>query len=142
MGALLRQFVLVLVFLASCGPPPKPELQPAESTKVPIALLVEREISGRVLGKPLLRPFGLATDARGAVYVCDAGNNRIVKFHPDLTPNVEIGGFGTDEGAFNRPSFIVVDYDLNLLVSDEGNRRICRYNSRLQFVEELAFYDD
>ena len=142
MGRLLQQLVLGLVFLASCGRPPKPEPPQSESLKTPVALLVEQEISGRVLGKSLLRPFGLATDARGAVYVCDAGNNRIVKFHPDMTPDVEIGGFGTNEGAFNRPSFIVVDYDLNLLVSDEGNRRICRYNSRLQFVEELAFYDD
>ncbi|MBE9479090.1 MAG: hypothetical protein IMY80_03920, partial [Chloroflexi bacterium] len=72
MGRLLQQLVLGLVFLASCGRPPKPELQPAESTKVPVALLVEQEISGRVLGKSLLRPFGLAIDARGAVYVCDA----------------------------------------------------------------------
>jgi len=142
MSRLLRQLVLVLVFLASCGRPPRPEPPQSEFLKTPIALLVEQEISGRVLGKPLLRPFGLATDARGAIYVCDAGNNRIVKLNPDLTADVEIGGFGTDEGAFNRPSFIVVDYDLNLLVSDEGNRRLCRYNSRLQFVEELAFYDD
>jgi sugar lactone lactonase YvrE len=113
-----------------------------ESPEVPVALLVEKEISGQVLGKSVLRPFGLATDSRGAVYVCDAGNNRIVKFYLDLTPDVEIGGFGTSEGAFNRPTFIVIDNDLNLLVSDEGNRRICRYNSRLQFVEELGFYED
>jgi len=142
MSALLRQLVLVFVFLVSCGHPPKSELKSDKSVEIPVDLLIDMEISGLVFGKPLHRPFGLAVDTRGAVYVCDAGNNRIIKFNSDLTPAVEIGGFGTGEGLFDRPSFIAVDYDLNLLVSDEGNRRICRYNSRLQFVEALEFYDD
>ncbi len=142
MTRLLLQLVLVLIVQASCARPPRQDPQQGERLKAPVALLVEREISGQVLGKRLLRPIGLANDARGAVYVCDAGNNRIIKFRPDLTPDAEIGGSGADEGTFNRPSFIALDYDLNLLVSDEGNRRICRYNSRLQFVEELAFHDE
>ncbi len=142
MSTLPRQLVLVLTLLVSCGhPPPKPKPQQAESSKVPVALLVEKEISGAVLGKPLSRPFGLAVDTRGVVYVCDAGNNRVLKLNLDLTADGEVGGFGASEGLFNQPSFVAVDYDLNLLVSDEGNRRICRYNSYLQFVEALDFYD-
>ena len=51
---------------------------------VPVALVVERVISGDILGKPLRRPFGLAVDVRGHVYVSDAGNSRIIKFNTDM----------------------------------------------------------
>lgn len=141
MSALQKPLSLLIVFfLLSCGHPPRPSLKATDSSKTPVALLIEKEISGVILGKPLRRPFGLAVDARGVVYVSDAGNSRVIRFNADLTPDRDIGGYGAQEGLFDRPSFLAVDHDLSLLVSDEGNRRICRYNSQLQFVEALAFY--
>jgi len=143
MTALQKSLSLLIVFLlSSCGQPPKPPLKVTDLSKAPVALLIQKEISGVILGKPLRHPFGLAVDARGVVYVSDAGNNRVIMFDSDLTPKQDIGGYGAQEGLFDRPSFLAVDHSLSLLVSDEGNRRICRYNSHLQFVEALAFYDD
>jgi hypothetical protein len=142
MRAPRRSLPLLFVFLfLSCSHPPKPSFPTTDNPAVPAALVVEKEISGVILGKPLRRPFGLAVDAGGRVYVSDAGNSRVIKFDPDLKPEREIGGYGAQEGLFDRPSFLTVDRDLSLLVSDEGNRRICRYDSYLQFVEALPFYD-
>ncbi len=142
MNAWPQPFLAVLLLLMSCGRHPQPQLRQESPGATAIELLVEREIAGPLLGKPLQYPRGLAVDSRGLVYVCDAGNNRIIRLDSDLNAEAEIGGLGSHEGAFNRPAFITVDNDLNLLVCDQGNRRICRYNSQLHFVETLPFFDD
>ncbi|MFQ6008300.1 MAG: NHL repeat-containing protein [Candidatus Zixiibacteriota bacterium] len=142
MRVLRRSQPLLFAFLfLSCSHPPKPSFSTDDNPALPAALVVEREISGMILGKPLRYPFGLAVDAGGRVYVSDAGNSRVIKFDPNLKPEREIGGYGAQEGLFDRPSYLTVDRELSLLVSDEGNRRICRYDSYLQFVEALPFYD-
>ncbi|HWR84134.1 MAG TPA: NHL repeat-containing protein [Candidatus Deferrimicrobium sp.] len=133
---------LALLLVVSCSHSPRRNQAIEEQPAAPVSILVEREISGSLLGKPLQRPFALAVDKRGTLYVCDAGNNRIVKFSPKLEAVADVGGFGVTEGLFNRPTFISVDNDLNLLVSDVGNRRICRFNSQLQYVESVRFFDD
>ncbi|MEW5994149.1 MAG: NHL repeat-containing protein [Candidatus Zixiibacteriota bacterium] len=135
-----RATLVLVLLLTSCTRPPQREELPT-AAQVPVAIVVERAISGEILGQRLRRPFGLAVDSRGAGYLVDGGNNRILKFAADLTFTEDIGGFGAAEGLFNRPTYVTIDNELNLLVADEGNRRICRYNSRLEFVETIPFSD-
>lgn len=127
--------------LVSCGGPGQRQFALERPAADPVALLVEQEISGNVLGTRLSRPFGLATDGRGSLFCVDAGNHRIIQFHSDLTPIREIGGHGTAPGLFDSPTFVIIDNDLNLLVTDEGNRRLARYDTRLAFAGDVDFSD-
>ena len=132
-----------MLLISACSKPPS-DFQENVPAAVPLAVLVEREISGPVLGQPLQAPVGLAVDTRGEVYVCDAGNNRLLRFDENLEPRREYGGYGSLEGLFNRPRYIFIDNDLNLLVADVGNRRVSRHNRDLNFVDEIKLvdYDD
>lgn len=107
----------------------------------PIALLVEREIDGAVMGQRLKNPAGIAVDAAGSVYVVDSGNDRLIKFKANFDPIVETAGFGTQSGLLNRPSFVTIDNELNLWVSDEDNRRLSRFDGQLNYVDEIPYYD-
>jgi len=137
-----RYIVAALLFaLAGCGGPSKPK---AEQTAgpVPLTVLAETSISGRILGEVLRSPSGLAVDRLGAVYLVDAGNNRVIRFDRDLNPVRDFGGYGGSTGLFNRPDYVCVDNDLNVLVTDPGNQRISRLDSRLNFVSEIILQDD
>lgn len=109
---------------------------------VPAAVVVERIIEGSVLGVKLSKPWGLATTDDGRLFVTDNGNHRLIEFDSNLQPARDIGGFGSAEGFFNRPTFIAIDQSLNIVVTDEGNRRLCRFNSQLLFVESISVFDE
>ncbi len=138
--ALYLAIALVGVGIAGCGKPSRPA---AESKQVirPVTLLIEQEITGPVLGSSIKRPFGVAVDFRGIIFVCDAGNNRIVKFTSDFAPQDQTPGYGSSEGHLDQPTFITIDNGLNVFVSDVGNRRISRFDSRLYYVDEINLVD-
>ncbi|MBU8934682.1 MAG: NHL repeat-containing protein [candidate division Zixibacteria bacterium] len=132
---------IVALGLLSCGGAKRDQVIDEQAAVVPVALVVEQEIAGVVLGARLSRPFGLAIDGRGSLYCVDAGNHRIIQFHSDLTPVREIGGHGSAAGLLDGPTFAVIDNELNLLVTDEGNRRLARFDNRLTYAGDIAFYD-
>lgn len=67
-------------------------------------------------------PKGVACDQAGNVFVCDAGNNRIVRlFNPDKRVQF-VKHLGL--GVLSHPTHIVLDGDGLLYVSDSGNNRI------------------
>ncbi|MCA1634435.1 MAG: gluconolaconase [Acidobacteria bacterium] len=79
----------------------------------------------------LQNPFGIAVDARGNVYVADAGeSNRLRKIGVDNSVTTLAGGvegFADGAGAsasFNTPSGIAIDARGNLYVADTANNRI------------------
>lgn len=131
----------LLIVVLGCGktPEPGPETAPAE---VPLTVLAEQSISGRIEGEVLQSPAGLAVDRLGAVYLVDAGNNRLIRFDRSLTPVRDFGGYGGAAGLFNRPDYVCVDNDLNVLVTDPGNQRISRFDSKLNFVSEILLEDE
>ena len=130
------------LLLLSCGGPPGPPLENERPPIPPVGLLVEEVVSGPVLGDPLNYPVGLAVGFDGTVFVMDSGNDRLLKFDPSLIPVSEVGGYGTSAGQFSQATFVTVNSGLSLAVSDEGNRRIVSYDSRLNYVDELVFEDD
>jgi len=142
-GRLLKLLgALLLMGGAACGPQSGKIGEQAIPARVPLALLVEATITGEVLGSRLETPSGLAVAPSGHVFVTDAGANRLVRLSADLEGEADIGGYGFAAGLFNHPTFLVIDNALNLLVCDEGNRRVTRYNSRLSYTDEIAFSDD
>jgi DNA-binding beta-propeller fold protein YncE len=77
-------------------------------------------------------PFGVAVDARGNVYVADAGDsNRIRRIAADgaAVTTLAGGAEGFADGAggaasFNTPSALAIDANGNLYVADTSNNRI------------------
>jgi len=67
---------------------------------------------------------GIATDARGDIYVADTGNNRILELSPTGKPLAHWGTRGTRPGQFNEPTRVAVDGQGNIYVADTGNNRI------------------
>ena len=140
--ALLLVIVLVIAVVSGCATSPQVEPEVKQFDNPPVALLVEQEINGVILGQKLHAPKGVATSRSGELYVVDAGNSRLLKFSDKLMPIREAGGFGGQPGLFDQPAYLTVDNDLNLYVTDVGNRRICRYNTRMEFVDEIQFSDN
>ena len=65
------------------------------------------------------RPWGVAVDASGNVYVADANNNRICKV-------TAAGEVTTMSDQFNAPYGVAVDASGTVYVADSGNNRICK----------------
>ncbi len=95
----------------------------------------------------LSAPEGLVVDASGNLYVVDAGNNRVLRFHQPFTqsgtifPDMAIGQPSFATGAANQgglsasslsfsgsPASLALDSSGNLWVPDSGNNRILRFN--------------
>ena len=91
-------------------------------------------VTGAINGADTLasfnKPFGVAVDGSGNVYVADAGNNLIRK----ITANGTVSNFagtglagaadGTDSASFNSPLGVAVDGSGNVYVADYGNDEI------------------
>ena len=73
------------------------------------------------------KPFGIAVDASGNVYIADAGNNQIRAITPASVVSkfagtgIAGGANGTDTATFNSPLGVAVDASGNLYVADYGN---------------------
>jgi len=75
------------------------------------------EFAGRLLA-PFQLPFGVAVDGGGAVYVTDAGNQRVVKFTSLGIPTLEWGSQGNGNGEFLMPTGIATGSSGNIYVAD------------------------
>lgn len=91
-------------------------------------------ISGSTNGADTLatfnKPFGVAADAAGNIYVADAGNNRIRKIGTDGLISTFAGtgaagaANGTDTATFNSPLAVAADGSGNIYVADYGNNLV------------------
>lgn len=64
--------------------------------------------------------LGLALDAAGIVYACDAGNRSVVAIDPD-TGSVSTVSTGVGNRPFTEPNGIALDASGNLYVADSGS---------------------
>ncbi len=76
---------------------------------------------------PLDRPWGIAADRTGRVYVADRGHSRIVRLFnsgKDLHYVESLGGVGDDPGQFLDPRGVALIPDGRLFVTDAGIGRV------------------
>jgi sugar lactone lactonase YvrE len=91
------------------------------------------------------KPYGIAVDGAGNVYVADTSNNRIRKIAPDGTVSTLAGsgmaayadGTGT-AASFNQPNGLAIDAAGILYVADTYNHRIRMVDTATGAVTTLA----
>ncbi len=76
-----------------------------------------------------LRPFGIAVDEGGAIYVSDELQDCVQKFSADGTFIARWGMRGVDHGEFWRPMGLAFDDRGRLFVIDHGNHRAQMFSS-------------
>ena len=80
------------------------------------------------------RPQGLAMTARGAFYVTDGQNQRVLLFDGPGKPKQVFGKPGPGDGEFASPTGIAVDGKGNIFVADTGNNRVQKFASDGAFI--------
>lgn len=76
----------------------------------------------------LVRPCGLARDdARGLLFIADAGAHQVVVLDDAGLPVARIGSRGASPGSFNFPVDVALDHEGRLYVSDSLNCRIQQF---------------
>ncbi len=111
------------------------------AVKIPEPYTPVKQISGLDLGVgELVDPSDLYCDYKGFIYICDTGNNRVIKLNPDLTVNTVIDTFqdGYFEGEFAAPSGVYVDPNTDLLyIADTENGRVIALDENLVMVKRF-----
>ncbi len=86
-------------------------------------------------------PSHAAVAPNGDIWVTDGhrgGNNRLVRFAPDGTFLMQIGGdhdsVSAERGVFNDPHHIAFDSEGRIFVSDRGNNRIQIFDPEGEFL--------
>ncbi len=90
------------------------------------------------------RPWGIAADARGNVYVADRGNARVVHlFNPDrgLFYIDDIGAPGSEPGKFVDPRGVALDTDGRIYVTDAGLGRVTVFDELGGVVDTWGGFD-
>jgi hypothetical protein len=82
------------------------------------------------------RPYGVAADSSGNVYVVDRNNNRIQKYSSTGTYISKIGTAGTGNGQLYYPQGIAVSLVGNIYVADTGNNRIQMFDNTGTYVRK------
>ncbi len=77
------------------------------------------------------------------IYVCDLNKNKIIVLDKSSGEVVqEIGELGREEGKLFKPSYITMDNDGNLYVTDSFNFRVQMFDSQGKYVKSFGFHGD
>ncbi len=80
----------------------------------------------------------LSLNAAGNVFVLDAGKNEVSEFTPKGEPVKMIGGRGWGDLEFDAPTDVSANFALDLYVCDYNNRRLQRFDRRMNFVQSFT----
>ena len=136
--AFLPALAVVTCFtgVGGCGKPTQVARETAPAPSIPTALVVESQISGAILGKPLKSPSALATARSGALYLLDSGNKRVIWLDSRFTPIRDYRGQGGISGSFSEPKYLTVDNEQYVWISDAGHRKLVQCSDKLEYVGE------
>jgi sugar lactone lactonase YvrE len=92
----------------------------------------------REFGAGLYGPRGVTVDAKGAIFVADTGNGRILRFSAKGLQETEWGGKGSEPGKFMGPVGITTDAAGRVYVCDNGNARLQIFTRDGQYVSSFS----
>lgn len=94
--------------------------------------------------EPFQRPSGVAVDSvRKQLYVAETYTHQIWVFDLEtLKQKSVIGWRGKGDGEFNFPSFLTVDKNGNLIVTDTQNGRVQIFDSEGRFLRKFGEFGD
>lgn len=86
----------------------------------------------------LSKPRGLASDAKGNIFIADLGNARIEKYDADGKFLLTFGTSGDGEGQFKEPNGVAVDAAGNVWVVDAGGdkSKLAKFTGEGKFINE------
>lgn len=99
----------------------------------PVGVIGETRLGSSFLS----HPTGITIGPEGNLFIADTGNDRVVKCDGEGKFIKETGGFGWEEGQFNRPTYIATDNSLNIYVTDTQNKRVQRFDRNLNFISTI-----
>ena len=99
------------------------------------------------LDKKISNPQGLTADG-DFLYLCDSGNNRIIKMKRNTRESLEVveiydhfNGKSSDN-TFNTPTDLAISEDGNIFIADRGNARIVKVDKDFNYLMEFGKPDD
>ncbi len=111
-------------------------------TGAPKAIILEREIRGQLFGRRLSAPTAIRQTKRGAYYLIDRGNLRLVKLDSALNAVAEFGGSNSSGGRLLAPNRLAQDGRGNIFLSDAELREVLQFDEGLNLVKEILFSDN
>ncbi|MBR5994467.1 MAG: hypothetical protein IK018_11740 [Lachnospiraceae bacterium] len=99
------------------------------------------------LDKKISNPQGLTADG-DFLYLCDSGNNRIIKMKRNTRESLEVveiydhfNGKSSDN-TFNTPTDLAISEDGNIFIADKGNARIVKVDKDFNYLMEFGKPND
>jgi DNA-binding beta-propeller fold protein YncE len=87
------------------------------------------------------RPRGMAIDDEDNLYVADTGGCRVVVLDRNGTQTAVIGRKGAGAGEFLEPTDVLIRPSGEMVVVDQGNRRLERFDRGRQFIAQEPLPD-
>lgn len=89
----------------------------------------------------LKNPQGLFVEGN-FIYICDSGNNRIIKVERVSPEKLEVVDIidsfkGAEPSTFNNPTDLAISEDGNIFIADQGNGRILKLDKDLNYIMEF-----
>lgn len=111
---------------------------PMEERTEAVELIAQEVIGDRAETEEALlyRPFGLAADGAGRVFVIDGGDDAVKMFGGDGSYWGSFGGEGQGPGELQFPRSIAVVGD-TVVVSDQTRGRLIRWTTTGEFIDEI-----
>ena len=82
-------------------------------------------------------PQGIVFSQKNEMVVAEYQEHQITIISPSLNIDKRFGSGGTEDGQFNHPCGVAVDDDGNILVTDQKNGRIQKFNSRGKYITKV-----
>jgi streptogramin lyase len=93
--------------------------------------------TGTEAGK-LSKPWGVAVNSEGKLWVVDSANNRVEQFSSAGAYLGKFGEAGSANGQFNAPEGIALDSAGHIWVADTGNNRLQEFSSTGTFMASVG----
>ena len=99
------------------------------------------------LDKKITNPQGL-TAYGNYLYLCDTGNNRIIKLKRNSRESLEVEAVydhfngKTSDNTFNAPTDVAISEEGNIFIADKGNARILKLDNDFNYIMEFGKPED